>query len=214
MSLLNDKFLFVHICKSGGGVITDNMSLNGKTTITGAHRGLEDMLKIAQEEHDLNPDDIYVFTIVRNPYERMLSLFFYAKQYMGEHRRNDFLANDPVIDSDFNKWIEYIYSDKFDRTLINSKVNVFTHCFGNQLNWLKDSDGNLMYVDRILRHEINEYEDMFKNVMDMKHYDCVTMVHPTKHEHYSKYYDDNSISLVTEHYQEDLDYFGYTFERK
>lgn len=43
MSLLNDKFLFVHINKSGGGVITNNMKKNDVTNITGFHRSLENI---------------------------------------------------------------------------------------------------------------------------------------------------------------------------
>lgn len=47
MSLLNNKFLFVHINKSGGGVVTNHMNINGNTNITGKHRSLLQMLDIA-----------------------------------------------------------------------------------------------------------------------------------------------------------------------
>jgi len=47
-----------------------------------------------------------------------------------------------------------------------------------------------------------------------KNYDYKTKVHPTKHTHYSDYYNEKSIELVTKHCQEDLDYFGYVYENK
>jgi len=40
MSLLNKKYLFVHINKSGGGIITKNMETNGNVELTGYHRSL------------------------------------------------------------------------------------------------------------------------------------------------------------------------------
>jgi hypothetical protein len=210
MSLLNDKFLFVHINKSGGGVITDNMKKNGNTKITGFHRSLEKMLSLAKEKHKLDFNNLYTFTMVRNPFERMLSMYlFYHKN---NFNRQEFFSGNNEIDNDFNNWIEYIYSDKFDKNRIHSDVNIFKYCFSNQLNWLKDKHGNLMKIDKILRFEKDEYEDLFGNIMKLKNYDTKTKVHPTKHNHYSQYYNEKSIKLVTKHYQEDLDYFGYNFD--
>ena len=77
MSLLNDKYLFVHINKSGGGVITNNFTQNGNTKLTGVHRSLNDMLKIAKVTYNINTDKLFIFTIVRNPYERMLSMYLF-----------------------------------------------------------------------------------------------------------------------------------------
>ena len=211
MSLLNDKFLFVHINKSGGGVITNNMKKNGVAKIIGFHRSLEKMLNIAKEKHKLDINNLFTFTMVRNPFERMLSMYlFYHKNNFNSP---EFFSGNNEIDNDFNKWIDFIYSDKFDKNRIHSDVNILKYCFSNQLNWLKDKHGNLMKIDKILRFEKDEYEDLFGNIMKLKNYDTKTKVHPTKHKHYSQYYNKKSIELVTKHYQEDLDYFNYTFHR-
>ena len=66
MSLLN-KFLFVHINKSGGGVVTNHMKTNGDTKITGKHRSLEQMLEIAKNNYNLKKEDLYIFTIDSHP---------------------------------------------------------------------------------------------------------------------------------------------------
>ena len=209
MSLLNNKFLFVHINKSGGGVITDNMKKNGNTKITGFHRTLNKMVTLAKHRYNIPSDQLYTFTMVRNPFERMLSMYlFYHKNNFNSP---EFFSGNDEIDNDFNKWIEFIYSDKFDKNRVHSDVYVFTHCFCNQLNWLKDDEGKLMKIDKILRHENNDYDELFGNIMKLKNYDSQTKVHPTKHKHYSHYYNQKSIELVTKHYQEDLDYFGYDY---
>lgn len=207
MSLLNNKYLFVHINKSGGGTITNNMKLNGETKITGFHRTLQDMLSIAKNKHNLDIDDIFTFTMVRNPFDRMISMYLYYKK----HNAYEFFSRNPHIDNDFNNWIGYIYSREYDRTRNHGGVNVFNHCFSNQLNWLKDNNGELMKINKILKYENNEYEHLYADILKLSNYDSSTIVHPTKHGHYSKYYTKKSIELVSKYYQEDLDYFDYKY---
>ncbi len=209
MSLLNNKYLFVHINKSGGAVITNNMKKNGDVKITGRHRSLTQMLDIAKTKYALEKDNLFIFTMVRNPFERMLSLYlFYNKD---NYNAPEFYSGNSEIDNNFNNWIDYIYSNKFDRSRTHSDVNIFTHCFSNQLNWLKDKNGRIIKIDLILQHESNEYDKLFTSIMKLKNYDSKTKVHPTKHKHYSEYYNDRSIKLVEEHYKEDFEYFGYKF---
>jgi FkbM family methyltransferase len=210
MSLLNNKYLFVHINKSGGGTITNNMKNNGETKITGMHRTLPDMLDIAKTKHSLDINSIFTFTMVRNPFDRMLSMYLYYKK----HDSKEFFSGKSHIDNEFNNWIEYIYSGEFDRTRKHGGVNVFNHCFCNQLNWLKDYDGKLMDINKILKYENNEYDHLYADILKLSKYDSSTIVHPTNHAHYSQYYTEKSIELVSKHYQEDLDYFDYNFEYK
>ena len=208
MSLLNNKYLFVHINKSGGGTITNNMKNNGETKITSMHRTLHDMLDIAKTKHNLDINSIFTFTMVRNPFDRMLSMYLYYKK----HNSKEFFSGNPHIDNDFNNWIEYIYSNEFNRTRKHGGVNVFNHCFCNQLNWIKDPAGKLMSINKILKYEDNEYDHLYSNILKLSKYDSSTIVHPTNHSHYSQYYREKSIELVSKHYQEDLDYFDYRFE--
>lgn len=210
MSLLNNKFLFVHINKSGGGVITTHMRNNGDTKIVNYHRTLNNMLNIASDKYELKKKDLYIFTIVRNPWERMLSMYlFYHKN---NYNSPEFFSGNNDIDNDFNKWIEYIYSDNFDRTRIHSAVNIFDYCFSNQLNWISDKNGNIININKILRFENNELYDFFKNTMKLKNINTNKKIHPTKHNHYCYYYNNKSIELVKKHYSKDIEYFNYNFE--
>lgn len=211
MALLNKKILFVHINKSCGGIITDNFKNNGLNQLTGCHRSLYDMLTLSKNMYNLNPDDLFIFTIVRNPWERMLSMYlFYHKT---NYNSPEFFSGNATIDNDFNNWIEYIYSNKFDRKRKHGEINVFKHCFCNQLNWIKYKDTNYIIKNvNIYKIENLNLDDFLKNTLKLNNVNAFKQVHPTKHKHYSNYYNSNSIKLVEKHYRDDIKYFGYKFE--
>ena len=210
MSLLNRKILFIHINKSCGGIVTDNFEKNGNSELRGFHRSLIDLLN-ESEKLGLKSENLYIFTIVRNPWERMLSMYLFYKY---KFFRTEFFSDNPNIDNDFNKWIKFIYSNEFDRSKIHSKVNIFKYCYSNQLNWVKDENGKLIKNINIFKKEELDYDNLFKNILKFQIYDSKTIIHATNHSHYSNYYNDESIELVRKHYAEDIDYFGYTFEKK
>lgn len=211
MSLLNNKYLFVHINKSGGAIITKNMELNGNIKINGCHRSLKNMLQIAENNFSLKKENLYIFTIVRNPWDRMLSMYlFYHKNNFNSP---EFFSGNSDIDNNFNSWIKYIYSKSFDRNKKHGDVNIYKYCFSNQLNWIKDDNENIININKILKFENNELKDFFENELKLKKYNIEKKIHPTNHEHYSKYYNKESIELVRTHYQEDIDYFSYNFEK-
>ena len=125
------------------------------------------------------------------------------------------LANSIIyfLDNDFNKWIKFIYSNKFDRKKIHSKVNIFQYCFSNQLNWIKYKDTNTVIENvNIYKIEDLDLEQFLKNTLKLKNVDAYKRVHPTTHDHYSRYYNNESIKLVETHYKDDIEYFDYKFE--
>ena len=166
------------------------------------------MLSIV-EEKNIDKDKLFIFTIVRNPWERMLSMYLFY------HKNNfncpEFFSQDLDIDNDFNNWIKYIYSEKYDRSKIHSKVNIFKYCFSNQLNWVKNNDGNIIENTHIYKIEDTDLNFLFSSILKLDNFNVKKKVHPTKHSHYSNYYSDNSIKLVEKHYSDDINYFGYKF---
>jgi hypothetical protein len=212
MALIDDKYLFIHINKSGGGFIMKNIekNLSSDMKLTGSHRSLNDFINLTKSQYNICRENIHVFTIVRNPWDRMLSLYLYYKT----HNASEFFSNDNNINSDFKRWIKYIYSDNFDRRRIHSSVNIFNYCFSNQLNWLRDSKGNIN-IDTIFKFEDPDLHKKVKLFLEenlkVQDVDTETRCHPTIHNHYSSYYDYETMLLVKKHYQKDIDYFGYTY---
>ena len=211
MALLNNKILFVHINKSGGGVFTKNFLKNGINKLTGYHRTLQDMLNQCESYYNLKKSDLYIFTIVRNPWDRMLSMYLFYRQ----NGYTDFFPKEIGFNISFKDWIKYIYSDKFNKHKMHSAVNMHKYCFSNQINWLLDDNGNIININKIIRFENLEKElyPFLKDTLGL-HYIITGKVHPTIHNHYSEYYDEETKQLVENHYQKDIEMFGYKFETK
>ena len=106
MALINDKYLFIHINKSGGGFIMKNIEndLRSDMKLTGYHRSLNDAINLTKSQYNIYRENIHVFTIVRNPWDRMLSLYLYYKP----HNNSEFFSNDNNINSDFKRCIKLV----------------------------------------------------------------------------------------------------------
>lgn len=211
MALYKKELLFVHINKSCGGIIMHNLIRNSdKLLVKGFHRTLSDMIKDSKKL-GVDTDSLTKFTIVRNPFARMVSMFlFYGRD---RKKYKEFFSGNTDIDTNFCNWIEFIYSKKFDRKRRrHSKVNVFEHCFSNQLNWL--------YLNGVIPDELKIYkieEVCLKTVLEnfgLDNVDVNTRVHQTEHGHYSRYYNEESKRLVASHYAKDIEHFNYEFVYK
>jgi hypothetical protein len=85
----------------------------------------------------------------------------------------------------------------------------------NQVDFLSNPlTGGRLMTDTILRQEnLNEeWEAMFKKLGYTP--PKLPQRNTSEHKHYSHYYDDESIWLVSKMFNKDLNFFGYEFEDK
>jgi len=183
------KFVFVHINKTGGTSIEEILKKLSRN-LNGKHHFIQEYRKLADAKHGF--ENYFKFTIVRNPWDRLLSNYFYKKLNY----------NNLIQDLSFKKWI----TNSCDRNYS------FENCLSRhtQLDWIVDENGEVV-VDFIGKFE-NLQED-FDTICDKIGIPRQKLPHKnkSKHKHYTEYYDDETRAIVAEKYAKDIEYFGYKF---
>ena len=194
MISLKHKFIFIHIPKCGGTTLEESL-VDGSCIFrrnTWPHN-----LKLHYPLNHCTLDDIekskvlypnlkkfYSFAFVRNPFDRLVSEYFYLKKYLK-------LSND-------------IKKELIQLAKKNKNGVMGNHCM-HQHQFINDK------INFIGKFE-NLQED-FNIICDKIGIPKQQLPHEnkTKHKHYTEYYDDETREIVAERYAKDIEYFGYKF---
>ena len=143
------------------------------------------------------------FSIVRNPWDRILSAYTFYKS----NKIADFLLDKDI---EFNDWIKIIYKPQY-KNLKHGKLSVQLLQIGNQYHWLTDHQ-NKICMDFILRFEnINQDFDEFTQKFDLPQ-QKFPHINKSKHKHYTEIYNNQSIDIVSRVCKKDIKYFKYKYE--
>jgi hypothetical protein len=176
-------YLFIHINKTGGrsietalGCIYEHKTARQKRREIGAEVW----------------DDKFTFTFVRNPWDRLVSQYFYRRQ-----------TNQGAEDLEFQEWVRRVYAER-DPELRSREV-----LFLPQSDWVTDDEGNAL-VDFVGRFE--RFEDHFQYVCDRLDV-RKSLPHKNKssRETYQTYYTNDTAEIVAEYFAEDIERFDYSF---
>jgi len=192
------KVIFVHINKTGG---TSIESLFSDKSLCSDQQSLKEIkCKIPEKKWD----DFFKFSFVRNPWDRMVSEYFFRKE---SHKVNPKYWHCPKnlridLNISFKEWLLEDHDEPHSEFLR----------FQSQINWLID-DNNKIAVDFIGRFE--NLEKDIKHVTDSLSIN-INFPHFNKmnRNHYSLYYDKDTIEIVRKRHQEDIDLFKYKFQNK
>lgn len=199
------EFIFVHIPKTGGGSL--GSSIREKPEHLTAS-----MIKscLGKELYD----SLFKFSIVRNTWDRLLSVYLHFSQQIGVKSAPDF-ANVSFED--------FIKSNTRMRWTISQLYWLTDNDFGLE-RWTpamyspNDSYGELI-VDKLLR-----FEDLNReaNLLVQEHQDILQVspgtkmqkkkLNKSKHGHYSTYYTNEMRSIVEDAYRDEIERFGFIFE--
>ena len=142
----------------------------------------------AKKLKKLNINEYFKFSFMRNPWERRVSQYKYAKKMVG------------ITNAD---WANQIASMSF--------FEFITKRNDSQLNWVSNKKNNVA-VDFLGsgRNLQQEFNNICKKIgiphIELPH------INATKHKHYTEYYDDETRSIVANRFAKDIEYFGYEFE--
>jgi len=187
------KGIFVHIPKNGGTSLKAKFSdLEGEYHLPA---------KILKNRYSGKWDNYYTFTFVRNPFDRLVSIFHY-------YRDNN---------ESTNKHIKQIMLKTFKEFCINyisdTPQKWTTGWLGGeymlQKNWVTNDKGEII-VDFIGCFE--NYTEDSKIILDrfgITH--NIQHLRRSNHKPYQEYYDDELRELVEGKLKEDLEFFNYKF---
>ena len=209
------KFIFIHIPKCAGSTICYSL-INNLYPKSSPHKGLFNQLdpniaevfKVALNQgnsHELNQhsmfidvkkfldkknlniDDYFKFTFMRNPWARRVSQYQYAKRMTKEKGV---------------EWAKRISAMSFYQFI--TKQN------DSQLNWLKNDRGEIS-MDFIGsgKNLQNEFNFVCKKIgvpeIELPH------LNATEHRHYVKYYNKKTKQIIANNCEKDIEYFNYKF---
>lgn len=208
------KLVYIHIPKTGGSFIEKNLSLLNKNffndnTHFGGHHTIETLKK------RINFDISYkYFTIVRNPYYRMISIYNYLKK---TEKRNNGDRNEWKYLGEPNNFSEFVYSiyDKYKNNKMTDINNLNMH-YVQQFRYTiqKKDEGEVQC--QILKYENLDVD--FKKLIESykKNKEIYNFLYKNIYEkinikdNYNL--DDlciNDINMINEIYEKDFLIFGY-----
>ena len=175
------------------------------------HKSLDEIKKMW-------PDYGTTFGFVRNPYDRLVSIFHFLGQDSKKriHRRKNNQGSEEVVSYDveedlkllinYNKGFRYWIKNAISRDSDLLRLSMFnnkdteTQCFFFN-NVIPDIVVKLEYIDR----DFVKIQDLLKCYAPMQH------TNTSLHINYREYYDSETQAIAYRWLEEDLDIFGYTF---
>jgi hypothetical protein len=205
MIVTDKKAIFIHINRCAGNsveALLRQFVLDKKYGIT--HDRYSPKHLNAREHMEFLGRDVYEsffsFTIVRNPWDKMVSYWKLQKQHKDKSKSY-------VRGMTFPDWMK---SDFMLR--VNRQDQYTLRKYSNQYDWLVDEKGNIC-VDFVAKFENlrNDWRVIAKQLYVTP---ALPHLNRTEHRHYSHYYDEECIEIVARLFAKDIAYFGYHFEAK
>ena len=147
----------------------------------------------------------FKFSFVRNPWDRLVSMYHFRI------RTNSLVIKVPRIRKQLKGvkigFTDWLY-ELFDPTSVYHHGSI---CLGPQLEFLVDRQDNML----------NDFVGRFENLQEDFDTICDTIGIPrrklpvrnaSKHDHYTTYYNDDTIELVRQQHGVDAEYFDYEFD--
>lgn len=197
------RFIFIHIPKTGGTSLAEPSYQGGEGVLSGI-LGEDDYRQAGhiravglKDRMGQQWDDYFKFAFVRNPWDRMVSLYHY------------FLQDTEKQASELGKRIAAC-ADFADFCSRLETLDLDAH-FDEQIGYLIDFSGNNL-VDCVGRFETLQQD--YAKICAKLQLPVATLPHYRKsaHRSYQQYYDDQAKSAVADRFRNDVAAFNYHFE--
>jgi len=196
------KFIFIHIPKTGGSSIAEPEYQSGQGALV-AHLGSEDHVQAGhiravglKNRLQDSWDDYFKFAFVRNPWDRIVSLYHYFLQ--DPEKQRSALGKEIAKLGSFREFCLQIENIELD-----------PH-FDPQISYLIDYEGQFL-LDYLGRYEsIDKDFDLICKKIGLP---AVQLPHLRKSDHdtYHHHYDVETAKIIAARYKSDIDAFKYSF---
>jgi chondroitin 4-sulfotransferase 11 len=196
------KFIFIHIPKTGGSSIAEPEYRASQGALV-AHLGSEDHVQAGhiravglKNSLQDNWDDYFKFAFVRNPWDRIVSLYHYFLQ--DSEKQCSALGKEIAKLGGFREFCLQIDNLELD-----------AH-FDPQISYLINYEGKFL-LDYLGRYESLDKD--FDFVCKKIGLPTVKLPHLRKsnHDTYHNHYDDEIAKIIATKYKSDIDAFKYSF---
>lgn len=203
MYITKNNFLFTHIPKTGGmslrnAIRDEELSVNHLPF----HFHVLDIKPIIG---NYNFDNAFKFSLVRNPWDLVVSKYFFIKKKIAESCLLENVSFDEYVidESLFLKTFANFYSKRSRVSqMYNSKKS-----YGSQFDLISEN-GNLL-VNVLKLEEMNDVSLMdsigFLELSPLK------QLNKTDHKNYRDYYSSETKNIIAKRFEKDIDYFKYSF---
>jgi chondroitin 4-sulfotransferase 11 len=202
------KFIFVHINKCAGQSIRRTLP-HGLFGGTRGHNTIQHYLGLLRAK-GRDPADYFKFTIVRNPWDKVVSFYHYHKR-----REWDIFPWTVADEPDFNSFLQRLFvanDGALAQEIFRGRSGSSTHHLrlSNSLEWVSDAEGNVL-VDFIGRVENlqADFDQICARIGIRQR--ALPHANRSSHKPYWEYYDEASREIVARRFQRDIEYFGYRF---
>jgi len=192
---INDKYkvIFIHIPKCAGTQIQNEIFTQNKHYKIRLHSSIN----LIKEQFKNEYNTYFKFTIVRNPYDRFISAFFYLKNN-GPFDKYKLHLKDKITNNDIYSFTRELY--------INKELQDIIH-FIPMYQFICDNQNNII-VDKIVYFE--NMNDDINNIF--KKYNITSnfiITNTSKHKHYSEILTPELIKIINDIYDKDFEIFNY-----
>jgi len=194
---------FIHLQKTGGSSVQRWLFEHTYSYRFNKHAGFDYVDKYFD-----NPG--VCFTVVRNPYARLVSWYHYFLQktqarLTAVEKGYSTVLTPKKLQNKYNVEKNQQVLEKmnvgFEQWLLNQNKQI--KVIGYQYPIAKRC--NIFLKLENIDKEFQQIQDLYNIHLPLPH------VNKSQHDHYQKYYTDETIDHVKKHYIKDLDYFGYQF---
>jgi hypothetical protein len=141
---------------------------------------------------------IHAFCISRNPYDRLVSAYYYLKEKTSH--KHDLLDREKFV-SKYNDF------DDFVRNGLEKASKEQLH-FLPQVFWVLNSGGT-PEIETVLRMEnLQKDFDEFCKMMNLRNYK-LEVTNASKRRSWEEYYNEETKKIVQDIYHDDFDFFDY-----